>query len=234
MLRGIRWKWTPQQGLGQSFVSELLGFGNLFGCSIAGCMGCNGFLLLQGDTWSISECFALPASRGGRCPQGSRHRQNQTLVLAVDRSPSRCAWCVLSHFMGPLLVSLVAVLRGSLGLEITTMASLVCPCREESFAATLRFTEVYLITEGYLTWGSHFCQNQVFLPVCSRSKLSARSDDGYLAVTFCPIWRRFSEQWRSRSSFGTPGLLKAVFPQVPGPGSRPLPAVWATASASQC
>ena len=152
MLRGIRWKWTPQQGLGQSFVSELLGFGNLFGCSIAGCMGCNGFLLLQGDTWSISECFALPASRGGRCPQGSRHRQNQTLVLAVDRSPSRCAWCVLSHFMGPLL----AVSGGRLGWQSRAgnrnygFPSL--PCREESSAATSRFTE------GNLTWGSHFCQ----------------------------------------------------------------------------
>ena len=43
-------------------MSELLSFGNLFGYSIAGCMGCNGFLSPQDDTWSISVFCVLPAS----------------------------------------------------------------------------------------------------------------------------------------------------------------------------
>ena len=45
---GFRGKWTPQQALSQSFVIQLLHFGNLFGGRIAGYMGCNGISVFFG------------------------------------------------------------------------------------------------------------------------------------------------------------------------------------------
>ena len=68
-------------------MSQVLQFGNLFGCVIAGCIGCNEFLLAMSDTWAGSHHSHMLAWRLGESPQCLRHRQIRTRRLAAVDEP---------------------------------------------------------------------------------------------------------------------------------------------------